>query len=187
MILKRKPYTIEALIAACGSNDRRAQEYLYKQYFDTMFHMVHRMTRDDEASLSIINDGFLKIFQKIGQFSNTGSFEGWIRRIVYNTMTDHFRKQKNNIQFLILEENESQGQNSSVEDLYYADLVTLLDKVPPASREVFLLFALEGYTHVEIAEQLHISPNTSKWHVSNARQVLKTLINRSYPDIHYAG
>jgi len=76
------------LIQGCIRNDRRSQEQLYKRYFHTMMTMCIKYTRDEDKALLILNDGFLKVFQKIGTFRSEGSFEGWIRRLIYHTMAD---------------------------------------------------------------------------------------------------
>ena len=125
----------------------------------------------------ILNDGFLKVFQKVDTFRGEGSFEGWIRRLIYHTMADHYKKEKNYIRFIQIEE---AGQHETAADqsdqLEFEDLILLLDRIPFRSAEVFKLYAIEGFSHVEIGEKMQISEGTSKWHLSHARERLRTIL-----------
>ncbi len=171
-----RTYTDEELIKGCVANKRRAQEALYRAHFPVMMRMIMRYTRDEEKAMTICNDGFLKVFKNIGSFRHKGSFQGWIRRIVYHAMSDHFRKESKYIQFMVFDEFERKEKESILPELYFEDLLLLVDRLPDASREVFKLYAIEGFNHREIGENLKISDNTSKWHLSNARQKLKEMI-----------
>ena len=165
------------LIQGCIRNDRRSQEQLYKRYYHTMMTMCMKYTRDEDKSLLILNDGFLKVFQKIGTFRSEGSFEGWIRRLIYHTMADHYKKEKSYIRFIQFEPTDDRPAPASQSDaLEFEDLVRLLDRIPDRSAEVFRLFAIEGYSHEEIGEKMNISEGTSKWHLSNARERLRLMI-----------
>jgi len=147
-----------------------------------MMAMCMKYTKDEDKALLILNDGFLKVFQKLGSFRNEGSLEGWIRRLVYHTLADFYKKENSYIRFIqfdMPDHFEAAAPPSS--DLEFQDLIGLLDKIPGRSAEVFRLFAIEGYSHDEISHMMQISIGTSKWHLSNARERLRTiLVNESH-------
>lgn len=186
MRLKKATYSDEEIIRGCVDNDRRFQEILYRRYFDTMMRMVKRYTSDEERAFEILNNGFLKVFKKIETFRAEGSLEGWIRRIVYHCISDYFRKETGYLKFIVLDETEKDEPEEALSGLYYDDLLQIIDSLPGRSREVFSMYAIEGYSHKEIAERLEISEGTSKWHLSNAREQLKKLLETRMKR-HYAG
>lgn len=166
------------IVAGCVSNNRYFQEVLYRRYFNTMLGMCMRYTNDRDRALEIINNGFLKVFKKIDTFSFKGSLEGWIRRIVYHSLSDYFKGEAQYLKLMVFEEKESNQYAYSTDKLYTEDILNMVRKLPPASQEVFRLYAIEGYSHAEIGEILGISVGTSKWHLSNAREKLKEMLNR---------
>jgi RNA polymerase sigma-70 factor (ECF subfamily) len=141
-----------------------------------------KYTRDEDRALLILNDGFLKVFQKLGTFRHEGSLEGWIRRLVYHTLADFYKKEKSYIRFIQFDvPDHLEVEASPSDNLEFQDLIGLLDKIPGRSAEVFRLFAIEGYSHEEISTKMNISTGTSKWHLSNAREKLRTLlVNESH-------
>ena len=186
MGLIRKTYNEQEILQGCRNNERKFQELLYRRHFDTMTRMIRRFTQDDERVLEILNNGMLKVFQKIDAYAGTGSLEGWIRRIVYHSVSDYFKKESRYLKFIVLEEADKNYDKSALDDLYYADLLEMVDDLPEKSKAVFKLFAIEGYTHREIGDMLQISAGTSKWHLSNARSQLKNIIHQRM-DQNYAG
>lgn len=177
--LKNKTSATEReLVAGCVKNDRRCQEALYRKFFPTMHRMCRRYAKTDEEALEILNTGFLKVFTKLHTFRFQGSLEGWIRRLIFHSMADYYRKNENKVRFLDIEDWDKPTNTNALERLYFEDVISLVDKLPTATREVFWLFAIEGYTHVEIGKRLGISDGTSKWHLSNARQKLKELVKK---------
>jgi RNA polymerase sigma factor (sigma-70 family) len=174
LIFGKKTYTLEDIIIGCIANERRHQELLYRKFFDTIFAMCRKHLINEEDALSVLNAGFLKVFQKIHTFENRGSLEGWIRRIVYHTMIEHLRGQKRYKTHIVFDEPKGVSFKGNIMDeLLLEDIMKLLVKVPNMSRKVFKLYAIEGYNHREIGELLSINENTSKWHLSNARRVLQ--------------
>lgn len=157
----------------CKANDRRAQEKLYRHYFPIMLSMCRRHTSDQETAFSIINDGMLKVFKNIASYGFEGSFEGWIRRIVYRSLSDYFRKENKYLKFLVFEEKEKNTQQNVLSELYYDDLIQLTKTLPDKMNQVFHMYAIEGYNHREIGEALGMSDGTSKWYLSEARKELK--------------
>lgn len=168
----------KAIIQGCIDNNRVSQEKLYRYYFSKMISMCYRYTSDQETALTIVNDGFLKVFKKIDTYSHQGSFEGWIRRIVFHSISDYFRKENKYLKFMVFEEREKVLDTNAENQLYYEDLIKLVDNLPGKSKDVFTLFAIEGYSHKDIGKQLGISEGTSKWHLSEARKLMKKLIKQ---------
>lgn len=164
------------IIEGCKKNDRRSQERLYKEFFVVMMRMCMRYIHDREKAAEIVNDGFLKVFKKIDQFENRGSFEGWIRRIVFHSISDSIRKDANYLKFMVFEEYDSKVNNQILSHLYEEDILNLIEKLPPASGDIFVLYAVQGFTHKEIAGQKNISEGTSKWHLSEARKKLRKML-----------
>ena len=169
------------IIERCRKNDRLAQELLYRRFFAPMMRLCMRYARGDrERALEILNNGMLRVFQKIDSFEGRGSLEGWVRKLVFHAISDYYRYKSAEI--LIFEEELPpeahilKTENAAQNNLYFDDLVQLVEQLPPATRDVFRLYALDGFNHAEIAEQLKISVGTSKWHLSAAREKLKGLI-----------
>lgn len=177
------------IIQGCIDNNRKYQEILYKQYFSKMMSMCYRYTSDEDRAISIVNDGFLKVFKKIETYSGKGSFEGWIRRIVFHCLSDHFRKEKSYLKFLIFEDHDRATQETNADDLYYEDLIKIVETLPTKTQTVFKLFAIEGYSHKEIAQQIGVTEGTSKWHLSEARRLLKIKLSRHDQNLmeHHGG
>ena len=170
---------MEELIAGCVENDRRSQELLYKRFFDLALRIVRRYSSDQETQLHIVNEGFLRVFTKISNYKGTGSFEGWLGKLVFHEVSNHFRKKQSTFKFIEVDSHHtSPVRNDGQDTLEYADLEAEVKALPEASRKVFVLFAIEGYSHKEIGKKLGISEGTSKWHVSNARSILKKRLTK---------
>ncbi len=179
--VKRKHYTESELIAGCVRNDRRAQEALYRRFFPQMFRLCLRHTSDEETAISVVNQGFLRVFQKIHTFAFQGSLEGWIRRLVYHSLADHFRRYHRYHRFILLEEHDTAAPLQADAALDEAYLIRLIEGLPSTAQTVFRLYAIEGYTHAEIAQQLGIGEGTSKWYLFIARQHLrKRLVKENF-------
>ncbi len=166
------------LIKGCIDNDRKMQKHLYDTYFDTMFGMCLRHTKDKDEALEVLNEGYLKVFTKLHTYSGSGSFEGWMRRVIYHCIMDHFNSKNKNIQFLEIDDTTESRKsvNMGYQNLVYNDIEKLIEEIPSASRQVFVNYVIEGFNHKEIAEKFNISEGTSKWHLSNARDILKKKI-----------
>jgi RNA polymerase sigma factor (sigma-70 family) len=175
------------LIRGCINNDRKAQEQLYKSFFGKMFTMCMRYTSDKELICAIINDAFLNVFKNISKYENRGVFEGWIRRITFNTLADHFRKENKQIKFLLIDEYHSGhlGDNKLSETDDYDDIIAKINSLPGNFKDVFVKYALEGYNHREIGEELQISEGTSKWYLFEARKKLQALLKISNTSVKY--
>lgn len=168
------------LIQGCISNDRRSQEILYKKHYHSMMALCFRYTRNREDASEVLNTGFLKIFQNISSFDETKSaFYTWMHTIMVRTAIDFLRKKDlliKEVEWKESAEPEIQAEilvNNSAEEI-----MNFLNQIPSTTAAVFNLYVIEGYTHKEIAQLLHISDGTSKWHLSEAKKQLARLINR---------
>lgn len=186
MGFKEPTYRQEEIVEGCVRNDRRFQEILYREHFDTMMAMIRRYTQDEDRGIDILNNGFLRVFKKIDTFKGQGSLEGWIRRIVFHSISDYFRKESKYLKFIVLEDADQDAERTALDNLYYEDLLEIIESIPEKSRAVFKLYAIEGYAHQEIADMLGISVGTSKWHLSTAREQLRSIIHKRM-DKNYAG
>lgn len=172
--LKRKNKDYKKLVQGCINNDRRSQETLYKEFFPTMERMIRKHTTDKDQLIDILNNGFLKVFKKLDTFGFQGSLEGWIRKIVYHSMCDYFKKHQKDIRFLVFGEIQNEGRPTrNNHKLHFQDLLNMVSTLPEKHHKVFYMYAIEGYKHQEIGEALNINVNTSKWYLSEARKKLQ--------------
>ena len=169
----------ETLVEKCVSGDTKAQRHLFDRFAPKMLGVVMRYINDKERADDVLQDAFIKVFKNIHKFEHTGSLEGWIRRIMVNTALDQIRKNKkkqNNVEL----DNDSYfelKQDSSAEEILQAEsLMKIVQSLPEGYRTVFNLFAIEGYSHKEIAEELGITENTSKSQYSRAKSTLRELL-----------
>lgn len=165
----------EEMLEGCIANQEIAQKCLFERYSGVMTGVCMRYAdRYDEAQ-DMVQDGFVKVFKKINTFSGSGSLEGWIRRIMVNTALDYLRKIKNERFNLSIDDVDySIKEQQIIESSMQAeDLLKIIRTLPLGYRTVFNMYAIEGYTHREIAEKLEISENTSKSQYSRARSLLQ--------------
>ena len=143
--------------------------------------MCLRYTTDDNLICEIINDAFLHTFKNIQKFEGRGSLEGWIRRITFHALADYFRKENKQIKFLLVDDYEPMAiaQNNQDLECDYDDLLSKIDSLKGRFRDIFIKYAIEGYNHREIGEELDISEGTSKWYLAEARKKLQLLFNVS--------
>lgn len=172
----KKQYTDQELVEGCVRNDRRTQEAFYRRFFPEMLRMCMRYTRDEDTAIEIVNNGFLRVFKKLHTFAFKGSLEGWVRRLVYHSMADYFRDNARYLHFLVLEERDEIVPERGHDVFYEEEILKAIGALPPVSQQVFRLYAIEGYSHAEIAENLSMSEGTSKWHLSTARQKLRDML-----------
>ena len=164
-----------ALVKKCIKGDARAQRALFEKFAPKMLGVCIRYAKNSDQAEDILQDGFVKVFTKLSNYSGNGSLEGWIRRIIVNTALDEIRR---NIKFqnnISVDDVDYKLELDShiVEGLAAEDLMKIINDLPDGYRIVFNMFAIEGYSHKEIAMQLNISENTSKSQYSRARAYLK--------------
>lgn len=172
-------YDIEQLVEDCKRNNRRAQEQLYRQFYNYAMAIALRYARDEMDAADIMSHAFVKIFKSIHTYdASKGALATWIRRIVMNEGLDHLKARERFSKDVELETvPEPEISNTVLERMGAEEIMKLIHKLPPATHAVFILYAVEGYTHREIAERLAISEGTSKWHLSEARKQLQQQIS----------
>lgn len=167
------------LIAGCINGDRKMQKELYDRFSAKMFGVCLRYAGNTEEAEDILQEGFIKVFKKIGSYRGEGSFEGWIRRIFVNTAIEQFRRKTYMQPITEREENSVEATYLSVLDnLAEKDIVKLVQQLSPGYRTVFNMYVVEGYTHRQIAESLGISEGTSKSQLSRAKIILQDLVKK---------
>jgi RNA polymerase sigma factor (sigma-70 family) len=169
------------LIRGCLNNDRKAQEQLYRMFADDMLVVCLAYESDPDEAKDILQNGFIKVFRSLDQYDNQGSIKGWIRRIIVNTAIDHYRKKKNTDGFVDIENIGDTGQGFDVTESKenVKEILELVERLPDRARLIFNLFALEGYSHKEIATQLNIAEGTSKSMYSRAKMLLQQWLEAS--------
>lgn len=162
------------LIEGCKRKNRSAQKTLYEQLSGKMFSLCCRYVKDKMEAEDVLVTSFTKIFERISQFKGEGSFEGWVRKIVVNESLSYLRKNKSMyLETDLAAANYEPNLVSLGNELEAEDLLKLVAELPPGYRIVFNLYAIDGYSHKEIAEQLGINENTSKSQLSRARSHLQ--------------
>jgi len=171
------------LINACVKKNRKAQFTLYQKCYALLLSVCLRYEHNKSDADHVLNKAFLKILNNLDSFNLNIPFEPWIRRIMINTIIDEYRRSKKNAHVITIEEISSLSNVDDVVDINEAtkrfderDLLRMLENLPTVSKQVFNLFAIDGYAHKEIAEMLNMSEGTSKWHVSFARKKLREMI-----------
>ena len=165
-------YTIEQIIDKCRQGDRKAAEALYKLYAAKMFAICIRFSKDRAEAEDSLQDGFIKIFDSIGQFAGKGSFEGWMKRIFINICLEKYRKEQS-VQ-LVEELPEFEDADIDANVCIPADVLQLfVEELPERYRLVFNLSVVEDMQHKDIAVALGITEGTSKSNLARARDILK--------------
>lgn len=161
-------------IEACKRQDSRAQKHLYEHYSAKMYALCCRYIPSKMEAEDVLITAFTKLFERIDQFKGEGSFEGWVRRIIVNESLTYLRRNKNMYLETEIEAVDREPDFAKLENSLEAeDLMKLISQLPTGYRMVFNLYAIDGYSHKEIAEQLGISENTSKSQLSRARALLQ--------------
>ena len=170
--------TDEQLVAGCVKGDPATQKALYQSYARKMMSICMRYANNRDQAQDMLQDGFVKVFQKIDHYRGDGPLGGWIARTMVNTALDHIRRNKPYDHSLDLTEAEHlhHADEQVLTTMSTDELMELIHALPPGYRTVFNLFAIEGFAHKEIAEQLGISENTSKSQFMKARAYLRKLL-----------
>jgi RNA polymerase sigma factor (sigma-70 family) len=173
------------LINKCLAKDRKSQSVLHEHCFHLLMPVCFKYMKQEELAREMYNQIFVKIIFSLIKYDQSKDFGKWTKTIAINSLIDEYRKSKRYKK--IIDENiaiESFSSNSNEEDLInelerseeQESVDKILQKLPPVSRRVFNLFIMEGFSHKEISKMLDMSTGTSKWHVSNARQLLKKYV-----------
>lgn len=170
----------QKMIEGCIAGKRHAHNLLYKKYASKMLGVCVRYCRSKSEAEDVLQDGFIKVFSNIENYRNSGSFEGWIKKIIINTALNNYHK---NLKYYFYSNIDEINENSIVdndEDLLNVNphiskekLVEIIQCLPLGYRMIFNLFVIEGLTHKEISNLLNIAEGTSKSQLSKARKLLR--------------
>jgi len=189
MFLEPKP-SVDELVKRCKAGQRKAQEQLYKMFASKMLGVCMRYATDRMEAEDMLQNGFIKVFVKIEDYRGDGSFEGWIRRIMVHSSIEYYRKHHKMMHLVDIDE---AGQGPSVNaaaasSLEAKDLLGLIKELSPGYRMVFNMYAIDGYSHKEIAEIAGITEGASKSQLSRARAILKEqILKMDKKKYEYAG
>jgi len=168
--------SLDQLIKNCINKNAQAQSQLYKQFASKLFSLCLKYSKNYAEAEDNLHDAFITIYNKIDQYNNKGSFEGWLKRIAINTALQRYREDVGVYDIV----NEGNIEDVSVDindDNVSIDfLLKIIQELPDRYRLVFNLYVLDGYSHVEISELINISTGTSKSNLARARMILKEKI-----------
>lgn len=181
---------LQQLISLCIKQDRKAENALYKYCFTKLMPICHKYYKSKDDSVEQLNKTYLKILNNLSKFDENKSFDAWIKTIAVNTIIDEFRvNNKRNALFIDKDYEEaalnyhSFNLNEAEAKLTADDIQVQIQKLPDSSKMVFNLFTVDGYSHKEIGEMLCINEGTSKWHLNNARKILKKKLIDMFPQL----
>jgi RNA polymerase sigma-70 factor (ECF subfamily) len=175
---------LDILIKGCKKGKPKSQEALYRRFASAMYGICLQYASSEEDAQDIMQEGFIKVFNKLDQVKNPAAFPGWIRRVMINTALEKYRSQV--ILQRVDDVKEDIREDSDVgvfESLTSQELVELIQTLSPKYRMVFNLYAIEGYSHQEISDELGISIGTSKSNLSRARAILQEKVKSIYGSI----
>lgn len=190
--MKETNEELENIVKDCIKGKRNAQEKLFKMFYGKMLGVCLRYMKDDDSAQEILQEGFIKIFEKLDKFDFKGSFEGWIRRIIVNTAIDAIRKAKKDpylveneaLVFRELSENAMETQEQiDILELKADIAMEAVQQLSPAYQAVFNLYVIENYSHKEIGTLLGISEGTSKSNLAKAKANLKKHLEQRFNKI----
>jgi RNA polymerase sigma factor (sigma-70 family) len=173
----------QKLIAKCKKGKLKYQEMLYKHYYSYGMSIALRYSYNPEETVEILNDSFLKVFNKIHLYNEELSFKAWIRKIIIHTSIDYYRKSQKYAKRVEIEQAyEVYIQADAIDMLSAEDILGLLNELPQQHRLVFNLYEIEGYSHDEIAEMLHIQASSSRSFLTRAKQKLRILCQNYFQE-----
>jgi RNA polymerase sigma-70 factor (ECF subfamily) len=174
---------LKDIIDDCKRNDPIAQERLYKYYFALMYTICKDYSDNRQTIISLVNEGFLKIFMNIKTFDfNKGHFESWAKKIITHTAIDYARSKKSSNLFIAIDEERGPQKefHQKLPNDIEEEVLFLIKKLPRMTQQVFSLHVFNGYSHKEIADMLKIAESTSRWHVAEARKNLRQQAHKIY-------
>ncbi|PSR53210.1 sigma-70 family RNA polymerase sigma factor [Adhaeribacter arboris] len=172
-----KTFDLQDALDGCLKGKQKAQKKLYEQYYSFAKGICLRYAANQEEAEEMVNDGFLRVFAKLELYDRSQTFEAWFRTVVVRTSIDYFRRNHSKIVLMDIQEApEVEFEDALLEKLSAAEIMELVQKLPPAYRTVFSLFVVEGYNHAEIGEMLDINEGTSRSNLAKARGKLQDWI-----------
>ena len=169
------------LIKGCQRNDVQSQQQLYRLCYPEMIKICYRYAPDSDGAGTIFNNAMLKVFKSIGSYTDEGKLMGWIKTIVINCSIDFCKKRnvfKQSVPYI--NEEDVVIRPEVLDRVSGKEIQLLIKQLPAATATVFNLYVYEGFTHKQIGEILDISDGTSKWHVSEAKKLLKPLLEKTF-------
>lgn len=168
------------LITGCLNGDRKAQKALYDKYSRRMMAVCLRYVKDTEDARDLLQEGFVKLYTNIRKYTGEGSFEGWVRKIFVNCALERLRHHDvlKNADDISEMEYADIPDESTASEVSADEIMRCVLSLPDGFRTVFNLFAIEGYSHKEIGEQLNISESTSRSQYMRARKLLQKMIGK---------
>lgn len=181
---------LKELVDGCIAGKRRYQERFFKAYYGKMMAVCLRYVHDHDTAQEIVQEGFIKVFDKLATYNFTGSFEGWMRRIFANLTIDYLRKVKREA-FTEIHENTNTAENDEPSGIEMEELMDnfslkaeramiAIGQLSPVYRTVFNLYVFENYSHKEIANLLNISEGTSKSNFFKAKANLRKILEKEF-------
>ncbi len=180
--MQKELYGEEEIVKGCIRNDRHMQEVLYRTHARKMYGICLGYAGSSrDLAQDMLQEAFVKVFRNLKQYKHKGSLEGWIRRIVTNTAIDILRSQTRHLEMIHgdVPDQQTAKDNDALSALAAKDILNTIARLPQGARMIFNLYALEGYSHQEIAERLEISSGTSKSQYSRARYLLQQWLQPS--------
>ena len=170
-------FTQTQLIEHCISKNRLAQKEMYDQFATKMYSVCLKYTKSQQDAEDVLQEGFIKLFNNLNKFRGDGSFEGWVRRIFVNTAIELLRKRTENAPIGENAENVFVSKNANALDsLYEKDIMRTSTVLSDGYKTVFTMYAVDGYSHKEIAQHLGITESTSKSQFSRAKAILRDML-----------
>ncbi|WP_298898155.1 sigma-70 family RNA polymerase sigma factor [uncultured Psychroserpens sp.] len=176
---------LEQLIKACKKHNLKAQSQLYQMYKDDLFTLCLKYCKNKEEAQDNLQDAFIAIFSTIKSYKNSGSFEGWMKRITIHKAIDKYKKESHlNIVINndILEDN-TLIESDTINKMPLDQILKHIQDLPPRYRMVFNLYELDNYSHKDISKLLNISVNTSKSNLHRAKNILQTRIQQQSTNV----
>lgn len=172
--------TEDKLIKACQNGNRNAQNQLYLQYKNRLFGVCLRYSKSREEAEDFLQDGFIKIYSDLYQYRPIGSFYGWMRKVMVNICLQHIRKRKDLFSTADIADvaHLHRVDDNVFSEFRHKALLDMVQKLPDGYRTIFNLYAIEGYSHKEIGEQLGLSTATSKSQYSRAKATLRQMLEK---------
>lgn len=174
------PIDEQRLVESCLQNNRIAQRRLYEQYAPAMKAVCYRYIGENDTAEDILQDAFIKVFMSLEDFTGKGSLEGWIRRIVVNSALEYLRR--NDVLRNTIECDEilefSSHEVDAIEKISAEELMDVIASLPSGFRTVFNMYAIEGYSHKEIAQILGINEGSSRSQYNRARMLIQKKIKQ---------
>ena len=183
---------ISDIVYGCIKLDRESQKKFYNYFYGYAMAICMRYAPNNDDAMEIINDGFLKVFNKLDSFQARyddieGSLKGWIKRIMLNTAIDHFRK---NNKYLVNMDvgdnlyNLAYEEENSLDKMSYDEIYKIIQRLSPMYRTVFNLYIIDGFKHEEIARQLNISVGTSKSNLAKAKINIQKMMQQARRNVY---